>query len=216
MESKDFQRATGGSVKKTAKIFTITTCFYLISMYGFSYATGNTFFFNLAGYSPSENQFKTGYGSGLGTTLMLTGNVVFSLEFKYGRFTVDPEEGKFLAGNLTLTPILVNVQYYFNPDAFFSPYVFGGISFVFTSFSAKTGEAEEEALITKQDPKDGIGFQGGIGAAFHVTERVAVFLEGYYFYRQTVVEATYLMGTSEPFDTDLSHASVCVGLKYYY
>jgi opacity protein-like surface antigen len=203
-------------MNKAAKFFTITTCLLLISAYGFSYGAGNTFFFNVAGYMPTEGQINSGYGSGLGTTLMLTQNVVFSLEFKYGRFGVDAEEGKFLAGNLTLTPIIANFQYYFNPNASFSPYVFGGISFIFASFSAETRETGGEALITKQEPKDGLGFQGGLGATFSVSERVAIFFEGYYSYRKAVVETSFLTGASGKFDTNLSHLGVLVGIKYYY
>jgi opacity protein-like surface antigen len=203
-------------MNKFTKLFTITVCLFLISSYGFSYGAGNTFIFNLAAYIPSESQIKTGYGSGLGTTIMLTENVVFSLEFKYGRFSVDEETDKFLAGDLTLTPIVANFQYYFNPNAPFSPYVFGGACFIFASFKAKARETTEEAVITKQDPKNGFGFQGGLGASFNVSERMSIYFEGYYLYKKTLVETSFLDRESEEFDTNLSHAGVLVGLKYYY
>jgi opacity protein-like surface antigen len=147
---------------------------------------------------------------------MLTENVVFSLEFKYGRFSVDSEEGKFLAGDLTLTPIVANFQYYFNPNSNFSPYVFGGACFVFASFNASARETEEEAVITKQSPKNGLGFQGGFGATYNISEQLAIYFEGYYLYRKTVVETTFLTGATGQFDTNLSHVGVLIGLKYYY
>lgn len=203
-------------MNKFAKLFTICTCLLILSSYGFSYGPGNTFFFGLTAYIPSESQVKTGYGSGLGTTLMLNRNVVFSIEFKYGRFSVDPEEGKFLGGNLTLTPIVANVQYYFNPNTNFSPYVFGGASFVFASFSANTRETTEEALITRQNPKDGFGFQGGLGASYNFSEQLAIYFEGYYLYRKTVVETTLLTGATSQFDTTLSNLGVIIGIRYYY
>ena len=114
---------------KFSKLLAITVCLFLLSSYGYSYGAGNTFIFNLAAYIPSESQIKTGYGSGLGTTIMLTENVVFSLEFKYGRFSVDEETDKFLTGDLTLTPFVANFQYYFNPDASSLP----SIIFIFTA-----------------------------------------------------------------------------------
>ncbi len=199
-----------------ARLLTICTCLIILSAYSFSYGPGNTFFIGLTSYIPSENQIKNGFGSGLGTTLMVTQNVVFSIEFKYGRFSVDPEAEKFLAGDLTLTPIVANVQYYFNPNANFSPYVFGGACFVFASFSAKTRETEEEALITRQNPKDGFGFQGGLGASYNFSEQLALYFEGYYLYRKTVVETTLLRGAMSQFDTNLSHIGVIVGIRYYY
>lgn len=203
-------------MNKFAKLFTIGVCLFILSAYSFSYGPGNTFFFGLTTYIPSESQIKTGYGSGLGTTLMLTENVVFSLEFKYGRFSVDPEAEKFLTGDLTLTPIVGNFQYYFNPNANFSPYVFGGACFVIASFNAKARETEEEAIITKQSPRNGIGFQGGFGATYNFSQQVAIYFEGYYLYRKTVVETTFLSGASGQFDTNLSHVGVIIGIKYYY
>lgn len=203
-------------MNKFARLFTISACLLILSAYGFSYGPGNTFFFGLTTYIPSESQIKTGYGSGLGTTVMITENVVFSLEFKYGRFSVDPEEGKFLAGNLTLTPIIGNFQYYFNPNANFSPYVFGGACFVIASFNANARETGQEAIITKQSPRNGLGFQGGFGATYNFSQQLAIYFEGYYLYRKTVVETTFLSGASGQFDTNLSHAGVLVGIKYYY
>lgn len=203
-------------MNKLAKLFTISVCLLILSAYSFAYGPGNTFFFGPTAYFPSEGQIKTGYGSGLGTTLMLTQNVVFSLEFKYGRFSVDAEEGKLLDGDLTLTPILANFQYYFNPNANFSPYVFGGASFVFASFNAKARETAGEALITRQSPRNGLGFQGGLGASYNFSEQLAIYFEGYYLYRKTVVEVTLLTGATSQFDSNLSHLGATIGIRYYY
>lgn len=203
-------------MNKCGKFFTLSVCLLILSAYGFSYGPGNTFFFGLTAYIPSESQIKTGYGSGLGTTFMLTQNVVFSLEFKYGRFSVDPEEGKFLTGNLTLTPIVANFQYFFNSNSNFSPYVFGGACFVFASFKTSAQETEKDAIITRQSPRSGLGFQGGLGVTYNVTEQLAIYFEGYYLYRKAVVETTFLTAATSQFDTNLSHLGVVVGLKYYY
>jgi opacity protein-like surface antigen len=203
-------------MNKFARLFTISVCLLILSAYSFSYGPGNTFFFGLTSYVPSESQIKTGYGSGLGTTVMLTENFVFSLEFKYGRFSVDPEEEKFLAGNLTLTPIVGNFQYFFNPNVNFSPYVFGGVCFVIASFNADARQTEEEAIVTRQSPRNGLGFQGGIGATYNFSQQLAIYFEGYYLYRKTVAETTFLSGATGQFDTNLSHVGVVVGIKYYY
>ena len=203
-------------MNKCAKFFTLSVCLLILSAHGFSYGPGNTFFFGMAASIPSENQIKTGYGSSLGTTIMLTQNTVFSLEFKYGRFSIDPEDGKFLAGNLTLTPIVANLQYYFNPNSNFSPYVFGGACYVIASFNASAQETEGETIITRQSPRNGLGFQGGLGATYNVTEQLAIYFEGYYLYRKTGVETTFLTDDPGQFDTNLSHVGVVVGIKYYY
>ena len=203
-------------MNKFTKLFTVSACLFILSAYGFSYGPGNTFFFGPTLYIPSESQIKTGYGSGLGTTLMLTQNVVFSIEFKYGRFSVDTEEGKFIEGDLTLTPIVANFQYYFNPNTNFSPYVFGGASFVFASFNAKARQTQEEAIITRQEPRNGLGFQGGLGASYNFSDQLAIYFEGYYQYRNTVVENTLLTGATSQFDSNISQLGVTIGIRYYY
>ena len=203
-------------MNKFTKLVVISICLLILASYSFSYGPGNTFFFGLTAYIPSESQINTGYGSGLGITVMLTMNVVFLLEFKYGRFSVDAEEGKFLAGDLTLTPIVGNFQYFFNPNSNFSPYVFGGACFVIASFNADTRETVEEAIITRQSPRNGIGFQGGLGATYNFSQQMAIYFEGYYLYRRAVVETTLLSGATAQFDTNLSHLGIVVGIKYYY
>ena len=108
-------------MKNIARFGVLSLCLILISIPGFSQRS--SFFFNLDFYSPVEENINTGYGSGLGATFMLNKNIVFSLEFKYGRYSVDKVEDGFLNGSLTSTPILGSLQYYFMPDSSFSPYV---------------------------------------------------------------------------------------------
>ncbi|MGD8537503.1 MAG: OmpW family outer membrane protein [Candidatus Aminicenantes bacterium] len=203
-------------MNKLARLFTVSVCLLILPVHSYSSGPGNTFFFGPTIYIPSENAIKTSYGSGLGTTLMITPNVVFSIEFKYGRFSVDAEEGKFVDGDLTLTPIIANIQYYFNPNTRLSPYVFGGVSFVFASFKADVRQADEDALITRQEPKNGIGFQGGLGASYNFSEQLAVYFEGYYLYRNTVVETSLFSGVTSQFDSNLSQLGVTIGIRYYY
>jgi len=201
-------------VKKSARVGALILCLILVSIPGFSQRS--SFFFNLDFYSPVEANINTGYGSGLGATFMLTRNVVFSLEFKYGRYSVDKVEGGFLNGTLNMTPILGSLQYHFMPGASFSPYIFGGIGLVFSSFQPNERESGPEANITKQDVKDGLGFLGGLGGDIRVTERLKVYLEGYYLYRKTEVETSFLTGGSETFKANLSHLGILIGIKYYF
>ena len=76
--------------------------------------------------------------------------------------------------------------------------------------------ADEDALITRQEPRNGIGFQGGLGASYNFSEQLAVYFEGYYHYRNTVVETTLFSGATSQFDSNLSHLGVTIGIRYYY
>ena len=202
------------NMKKIVRIGVLSLCLIFLSVPGFSQRS--SFFFNLDLYSPVKDNIATGYGSGLGATFMLTHNVIFSLEFKYGRYSVEKVEGGFLNGTLNNTPILGSLQYHFMPGSTFSPYAFGGIGFVFSSFRPNERESGSEANITKQDVKDGLGFLGGLGGDFRVTERLIVYLEGYYLYRKTEVETSFLTGGSETFKVNLSYLGVLIGIKYYF
>jgi outer membrane protein W len=199
-------------VTKIARFFLLSLCLILVSIP--SYSQKSSFFFNLDYYSPAEDNINTGYGSGLGATFMLNKNIIFSLEFKYGRYSVDKVEGGLLNGSLTITPIQGNLQYYFLPASSVSPYVFGGIGLVFSSFRPNERENLPEVTITKQNVKDGLGFQGGLGGDIRVTERLKVYLEGYYLYRKTEVETHFLTGSTETFKINLSHLGVLIGIKY--
>ncbi len=199
---------------KILRIGVLSFCLFLVSVPGF--AQRSSFFFNLDYYSPVKDNINTGYGSGLGATFTFTPNVVFSLEFKYSRYSVDKVEGEFLDGNLNITPILASLQYHFMPGTSFSPYIFGGIGLVFGSFTPNERGSGPEENITKQDVKAGLGFLGGLGGDIHVTERLRVYLEGYYLYRKTEVETFFLTGGSEIFKINLSHLGVLIGIKYYF
>jgi opacity protein-like surface antigen len=201
-------------VPKILRIGVLSFCLVLVSVPGF--AQRSSFFFNLDYYSPVKDNINTGYGSGLGATFTFTRNVVFSLEFKYSRYSVDKVEGDFLDGNLNITPILASLQYHFMSGTSFSPYIFGGIGLVFGSFRPNERGSGPEENITKQDVKDGLGFLGGLGGDIHVTERLRVYLEGYYLYRKTEVETFFLNGGSEIFKINLSHLGVLIGIKYYF
>jgi len=187
-------------------------CLFFVSMPGF--AQRSSFFFNLDYYSPAGDNISTGYGTGLGATFMFNKNIDFSLEFKYGRYSVDKAEGGFLNGSLYITPIMGSLHYYFMPGASFSPYVFGGIGLIFSNFRADERESVGEVNITKQNVKDGLGFLGGLGADFRITERFKVYVEGYYLYRKTDVETSFLAGGTETFNINLSHAGASIGIKY--
>ena len=80
---------------------------------GFSQLRRLGFFIGAAGYFPSQKNINTGYGSGIGGVFYVNPNVSVSLEWKYSRFSVDKEEGQFLDGTLTVTPLVASIHYTF-------------------------------------------------------------------------------------------------------
>jgi hypothetical protein len=144
-------------------------------------------------------------------------NISLSLEWKYGRFRVDKEEGKFLDGRLTVTPILASIHYNLLAGETFSPYVFAGGGLFFSSIRLGERANLEEAKVRKQEIKNGLGLYGGIGSTIKLNQRLSLFIEGLYLAHRADAETIYLENSpSSTFRANLSSLNVLIGLDYFY
>ena len=102
--------------------------FFLFAMTtsGFGQLRRIAFFINGAGFFPSQDKIAIGYGSGMGGVFYFSSNISVSLEWKYSRFSAEKEEGRFLDGTLTITPLVASFRYNFALSEKISPYVFVG------------------------------------------------------------------------------------------
>lgn len=175
------------------------------------------FFINAAGFFPTQKNMHVGYGSGIGGVFYINSNVSISLEWKYGRFSVDKEEGKFLDGTLTVTPLVASIHYNFSGSETFTPYAFAGGGFFFSSFRLNERADLDETGIRKQKIKSGLGLYGGIGSTIKLNQRLSLFIEGLYIWRSGDAETSYIGGLpSTTFKVNLSSFSVLIGLNYFY
>jgi opacity protein-like surface antigen len=189
----------------------------VISTSGYAQLGRLGFFINAAGFSPQQKNMKIGFGSGLGVAIHLNPAISISIEWKYSRFDVDEEEGKFLDGTLTVTPIMASVHYNLALNESFSPYVFAGGGLFFSNFRLSEQLNLQEMNIRKQNTKNGLGFYGGIGTAIKLKKSLYLFFEGLYLRRTTDVETTYLDSSAlTTFRVDLSSFSILIGLNYRY
>ena len=174
------------------------------------------FFIGAAGYFPSQKNINAGYGSGIGGVFYINPNVSLSLEWKYSQFSVDKEEGRFLDGTLTVTPVVASLHYNIPMSESISPYVFAGGGLFFSSF--RLGErGEEDKNVRRQEIKNGLGFYGGVGSVFKLNERLSLFLEGLYLRRTADAETIFIDNSpSTTFRANLSSFSILIGLSYFY
>jgi opacity protein-like surface antigen len=184
---------------------------------GFAQLRRLGFFINAAGYFPTQKNINAGYGSGIGGVFYLNPNVSISLEWKYSRFSVDKEEGKFLDGTLTVTPLVASIHYNISISETFAPYVFAGGGLFISSFRLSEREDLEEANVRRQEIKNGLGFYGGIGSTIRLNDRLSLFFEGLYLRRTADAETIYLDNSpSTTFRVNLSSVSILIGLNYFY
>jgi opacity protein-like surface antigen len=184
---------------------------------GFAQLRRLGFFVAAAGYFPSQKNINSGYGSGIGGVFYVNPNVSVSLEWKYSRFSVDKEEGRFLDGTLTVTPLVASIHYNISMSETISPYIFAGGGLFISRFRLGERGNLEDANVRRQEIKNGLGFYGGVGSVFKLNERLSLFLEGLYLRRTVDADTIYIDNSpSTAFEVNLSSFSILIGLSYFY
>ncbi len=205
-------------MRKNLRLTAVILGVILLSVPSFSQLRGAGLTVGAAYYWPTEDNIKDGYGSNIGFALPFRERATLVLDWKYSQFTVDKQAGGFLNGKLYVTPILVGFQYKMIMRGNFIPYFVGGMGWFFSSYSLDARASEDEANVVSQDPKNGLGLYGGIGANLKVSRNLAFYVEGIYLYRRTDVETRYLEPLTPPtiFEANLSSLSAIVGIRYFY
>ncbi len=173
------------------------------------------FFINAAGYLPAQDNINNGFGSGLGIILSPTPSLSFSLEWKYGRFSVEKKEGGFLKGTLYITPLLVSVDYNLKTSTPFTPYVFLGGGVFFNNFALDKSQSQENPDIRKQKINNGVGLIGGLGSTYDINDRLSLYIEGLYMIRKSTAQTIFADNSPAiAFDVNLNAFSLLIGIIY--
>ncbi len=202
---------------KTKKFITAVLAVLAFTVPGSAQAGRGGFFLNVAGYFPVEEFIHSGYGSGLGVVLSFTPNLSVGFEWKYAKLKVDRTAGGLLAGQLSMTPLLVSLYYNFLPDRPVSPFVIFGAGLFISNFNLQGRATQEEEQIKSQDIRNGVGWCAGMGAAFRTTARLTILVKGLYLGRTADAESVYFSGRSaQTFRVNLSSLSLVAGIEYHY
>jgi opacity protein-like surface antigen len=202
---------------RALKLSIIALFILMMSTSGFSRINKIGFFLNAAGYFPSNEDIKSGFGTGLGAIIYANQNIAISLEWKYGRLNGERKEGKFLKGSLYMTPLLLSLRYEMRTNTPFIPYVFGGGGVFFCNYRLDKSENLEAVNIRKQDIKNGVGLYGGIGGHIKLNEKMTLFAEGLFMWRTTEVDTIHIDNLpANTFTANLSSASILIGLNYFH
>ncbi len=202
-------------MQKVFRLALIAGLFLVISPNIYAQRQRLGFFINAGGFFPNQANISNGFGSGLGTVLSVTPEISVSLEWKYGRFKVDKEEGGLLKGTIYISPLLVSVRYILKTATPFFPYVFLGGGLFFNNFTLDENQSEGNLDIRKQKIKNGLGLYGGIGSAYKIRERFSLFFEGLYMIRKGEAETIYIANSpSDTFRVNLNSFSLLIGIIY--
>lgn len=194
----------------------VIICLSVLAVPGFSQIRGAGAYIGAAFYHSPEENINSGIGSSLGLIIPLNPRVFLTAEWKYVQYSVDRQEGGFLKGSLSVTPLLVALQYKLVENSFLVPYVFGGGGWFFFSFNPEARQDEGDVQVVKQEPKSGLGFYGGLGVIYRASPAVALFGEGLYLHRQTDVQTTYISGSQETFPLKMSAFSAVLGIRFIF
>lgn len=199
------------------RITLILLFFLSTTLQGFGQAQRLGFFISAAGFFPDQDNIDNGFGSGLGAIFYPTKDIALSLEWKYGRFSVEEAEGSFLKGILYITPLLASVQYNLKTGTSFSPYMFMGGGYFFSNFVLDGRQPQENPEVRKQEINNGLGLYGGIGNAYEISDRLSLFVEGLYIIRKAEAETIYV-DNSPPsiFRVNFNSFSLLIGINYTY
>jgi hypothetical protein len=167
-----------------------------------------------------ENYVRPGFETGFGFSYPLGEALFVSFEFcSWNCTTKKSVPGKLYNGRLTLSPILLTLQYEFSPTRFFFPYAFVGGAYIFTRFKIGSYVSIPEVKID-QTIENGLAFYFGIGARLSFSKAWSFVSEVSYLMRKapakTIIHDMNRGLSSEDFVGDLRSVILKFGLKYLF
>ena len=153
---------------------------FLLCGSGFSGDRKSSFHAGAGWAKPAGNSLNGSFQTDFGFSLAIAGKISLMLDFSSWKSAVEEQPGgNLLDGVLTMTPYLGAIRLDLGSSPSISPYLFGGIGYVVSSFRMGDIVTVPEVSIT-QKVRSGIGFQGGGGVLFRIAESIGIFIEGLY------------------------------------
>lgn len=204
-------------MQKQRKALALSVGVLVLAAVGFGQGVRSSIFLNAAAFFPNEDAIQNKVGQGFGIALRFQSHLTLSFEWKYAKLKVDSEEGGLMNGEISYTPLVLNIAFHPVPEARISPYAFLGGGFYLIQLRPGARLTPEEVDIKTQKVKDGFGLNGGIGAAVRIAPRLLLYVEGLYLWRNAKVETLFFDNRSvESFTSDFSSFSALIGLKIGY
>ena len=166
-----------------------------------------------------ENNLRGGFESGFGFSYPLGKQFSLSFEFSHWQATSKESFRKLHNGRITVSPILICLQYEFLQNKFFFPYAFGGGAFVFARFKIGPYASIPEVKI-EQKVEDGPGLYFGLGMGIALTHALNFFSEVSTLRRmapaKTIITDMNLGTSTEEIVANLRTIFLKFGLKLFF
>jgi opacity protein-like surface antigen len=168
---------------------------------------------------PEEGTFRGGVETGFGFALPLVERLSLSAEFLRWNVTSKQAYGKFYNGTVTVSPILVSLQYEFARNNYFVPYALIGLGYVYAQFKIGSYVSIPEVRIEQRIEK-GVAPYLGLGARVAFGPSVSFFCEAAYLRRQgpatTITHDMNLGDSVDQITANLRHVFLKFGLKLFF
>ncbi|HEU5161552.1 MAG TPA: OmpW family outer membrane protein [Thermoanaerobaculia bacterium] len=128
-------------------------------------------------------EFDSEQGFGLGVNVFWSSRVstefaAYVVEPDLALRANDPEFPTGVVGSLEMMPITGTLQFHFNPDGRFDPYIGAGVAYVL--FDSIEGESIEDIGFESIDFDDDYGFLANAGVSIDITPTFAINLDAKY------------------------------------
>ncbi len=166
-----------------------------------------------------ENNLRPGLETGFGFSYPLGKRFSLCLEFVYWKSESREFRTKLYNGVLTLSPVLLSLQYDFLRNTFFFPYAFVGGGYLFTRFKIGSYVSIPEVKID-QRVEEGPAFYTGLGARIALSETWSFMSEAAYIVRnapgETIINDMNLGVTREKIWVNIHVVFLKFGLRFYF
>jgi hypothetical protein len=165
-----------------------------------------------------ENNLRPGIETGFGASYPLGTRFSVSLECLYWKCASEEFRTKLYNGTLTLSPVLLSLQYNFHRNKFFFPYASVGGGYLFTRFKIGKYISIPEIRID-QRVDGGPAFYFGLGARIAFSESWSFIAEAAYLMRnasgETIISDMNLGVSKEKLWVNLHVVFLKFGLRFY-
>lgn len=178
----------------------------------------NTFEVDDTGDFPSlETEFDSEIGFGASVNVFWGG----SLSTEFAATIVEPELGAnfndpgltpLFAAGLEMMPITAVLQWHFNPNGRFDPYIGAGVGYVL--FDQIDDEDLEEIDVDEIDFEDDYGFVANLGANVGFTDNFGLYLDAKYIGVQTEATVVIPGEDDEAFEVDVDPIMFSAGVTF--
>jgi outer membrane protein W len=121
----------------------------------------------------------------------------------------------FAGGSLDMMPITLTLQYHFNPNGRFDPYIGAGVAYVLFD-DVDGGRNLGDVNLSSIDVDDDYGFVLNAGVSIDLTRSLALNLDAKYVPVDAAATAVFTSGPGQAFNIEVNPLILAAGLQFQF